>query len=171
MGLSNRQRVFIEEYLTCWIASEAARRAGYANSKVAGSRLLSNDNLRAAIRARIDEKAMTADEVLTRLAEHARGDMGDFMDINSMSFGLNLVKAKELGLTRLIHKIKQRTTTIIHKDGEEEEHNTIELELYDAQAALVQLGKHHELFTDNTDITSGGQQIKVVGIGFDTDEI
>jgi phage terminase small subunit len=171
MALSNRQRVFIEEYLKCWVGSEAARRAGYANERVAAVRLLTKDNIKAIIQERISEKAMTADEVLTRLAEHARGDMGDFMDISSMAFGLNLNKANELGLTRLIHKIKQRTVTHIDKEGEEEETNTIEFELYDAQSALVQLGKHHELFTDNTDITSGGQLIKVIGIGINTDAL
>lgn len=162
--MRNKQKVFILEYVRDFNATQAAIRAGYSPKTAysIGQENLRKPEIAAAIRARIDEKAMTADEVLTRLAEHARGDMGDFMDISSMAFGLNLNKAKELGLTRLIHKIKQRTVTHIDKDGEEEETNTIEFELYDAQSALAHLGRHHELFTDKTDITSGGEPIKTL---------
>ncbi len=168
MSLSNRQHVFIEEYLNCWNASEAARRAGYkSRANTAGERLLSNVDIQQAIQTRIDEKAMSADEVLTRLAHHARGSMEDFLDVNTLSFDLSLPQAKERGMLDLIKKIKQRTVTTISKDGEEREENFIELELYDAQAALVQIGRHHKLFTDNTDITSQGDKIIVTLMGKD----
>ena len=81
--------------------------------------------------------------------------MGDFMDIGSMAFSLDLNKAKELGLTRLIKKVRQKTVTTVAKDGTEEETNTIEIELYDAQAALVQLGKHLDIFKDGLDPKDG----------------
>jgi phage terminase small subunit len=155
MPQNNRRQVFIEEYLKCWNATEAARRVGYANPNMAGPRLILKDSIKAIIQHRIDEKAMGANEVLQRLAQHARGDMGDFMDISLMSFCLDLNKAKELGLTHLIKKVRQKTVTTVAKDGTEEETNTIEIELYDAQAALVQLGRHHELFTDNTKLNDG----------------
>lgn len=157
MALNNRQRVFVEEYLTCWNGAEASRRAGYKGKpNVIGARLLADVSIKAAIEARIAEKAMSADEVLLRLASQARGDIGDFMDIESMSFDLSLAKAKELGLTHLIKKVKQRTVTTV-KGEEEQETNIIELELYDAQAALVQIGRHHKLFTDNTEVKLDGQ--------------
>ena len=161
MGLTDRRRVFIEEYLQCWNATEAARRAGFSHPNKQGPRLLVNVGIQAAKEARIAEKAMSADEVLLRLADQARGDIGDFMDIESMSFDLNLQKAKEKGLTHLIKKAKQRTVTTVDKSGEETETNVIELELYDSQGALVQLGRHHKLFTDNTDLTSNGKTILV----------
>ena len=150
MTISNKQRVFIEEYLTCWNASEAAKRAGYAHANHQATRLLSNVGIQEEIKRRIDEKAMSADEVLLRLADMARGDIGDFMDIESMSFDLDLKKAKEKGLTHLIKKARQRTVTSSKAQGqEEEETNIIELELYDAQAALVTLGKHLGVFKED----------------------
>lgn len=164
MGLTNKQRVFVEEYLRCWNATEAALVAGYADrsARQQGSRLLTNDDIAAEIKLRVAEKAMTADEVLIRLAQHARGDMGDFLDISSMSFQVDLSGAVEKKLTHLIKKVKQRTTTTIRNDEETETHD-IEIELYDAQSALVQLGRVHGLFTDKSDMNlSGPVTFKVI---------
>ena len=170
MGFTKKQRVFIEEYLQCWNAAEAARRAGYSKrtARTQGSKLLTNVDISAEIENRIAEMAMSADEVLLRLGDMARGDIGEFMDIESMSFNLALEKAKELGLTHLIKKVKQRTTITQKKDGDEEENHWIELELHDSQSALVHLGKHHKLFTDKTEITGkDGNAIRVTLIDND----
>ena len=133
MGLTNKRRAFIEEYLRCWNATEAARRAGYANPRVMGSRLTKVDKIKTEIDHRITEKAMSANEVITRLAEQARGDIADSLKIDGNFVMVDMEKMKELGLTHLIKKFKQT------KQG-------IEVEFYDAQAALVHLGKHHGLF-------------------------
>ena len=160
-----KQRAFVEEYLRLWNATEAARQAGYAHPNTQGPRLLLDVGIQKIVRARIDEKAMSADEVLQRLAEHARGDMGDFLDIGSMAFSIDLQKAKELNLTHLIKKVRQHTTTTLSKDGVETETSTIEIELYDSQAAMVWLGKHHKQFAERMELTgeNGGELIlKVV---------
>ena len=104
MGLTKKQRVFIEEYLQCWNATEAAKRAGYSKRTAysQGQRLLKKAETSQAISKRISEKAMSADEVLIRLGQMARSDIGEFMDIGSMSFMVSLQTAKELGLTHLI---------------------------------------------------------------------
>ena len=154
MGFTKKQRVFVEEYLQCWNAAEAARRAGYSErtARTQGSKLLTKVDIQEEISKRIAEKAMSADEVLLRLGDMARGDIGEFMDISSIGFNVSLETAKELGLTHLIKKVKQRTTITQKKDGDEEENHWIELELHDAQAALVHLGRVHKLFTDKIDI-------------------
>jgi phage terminase small subunit len=160
-GLSNKRRAFVVQYLKDFNATQAAIRAGYSPKTAysIGQRLLNFVEVAEAIKIGIAEHSMGADEVLLRLAEHARGDMGDFLDISSVSFQIDLNKAKELGLTHLIKKVKQKTTIVSSKNGEDVETDQIEIELYDAQAALVQLGKHHGLFIDRTDITSGGEKI------------
>lgn len=68
MGLSNKRRAFVEEYLKCWNATEAARRAGYSERTAdrQGSYLLSLVEIQAYVQRRIREKAMGADEVLLR---------------------------------------------------------------------------------------------------------
>lgn len=149
-GLSPKQRAFVEAYLTTWNATEAARQAGYSerSNRSIGSENLTKPNIRAVIEKRLDEKTMQTDEILARLTEHARGDMGDFLDIGSMGFSVDLNRAKEQGITRLIKKVKMRTTTTLSKEGVETETHDIEIELYDAHAALVDLGRHRKLFTD-----------------------
>jgi len=71
--LTNKRIAFVEHYLACWNASEAARRAGYAH-RTEGSRLLSNADVQAYVKLRLADMQMTADEVLNRLANHARDD-------------------------------------------------------------------------------------------------
>ena len=156
--------MFVEEYIQCWNATEAAKRAGYSEktARTQGSKLLTIVDIQKAIERRISEKAMSADEVLLRLGDMARGDFGDFVDIESMSFSMALQKAKELGLTHLIKKVKQRTTMTLKKDGDAEEVHWFEVELHDSQAALVHLGKHHKLFTDKVEHTGkDGNPLKV----------
>lgn len=72
MSLTNKRRVFVEEYLRCWNASEAARRAEYKCPRMAGSRLMTNDDIQTYIQVRLADLVMCANEVLTRLAGIAR---------------------------------------------------------------------------------------------------
>lgn len=163
MGLSKKRRVFVEEYLKDFNGTQAAIRAGYSENgaRSTASRLLTIDNISEAVEAGIEERAMSANEVLQRLASMARGDMGDFLDVNSMGiFNLDLAKAKELGLLHLVKKVKDRSvmTMKMGADGvevETETHN-FEVELHDAQAALVHLGRHHKLFTDRSEVVTEG---------------
>lgn len=157
MALSRKQTVFINEYLRDFNATQAAIRAGYSSrsAHAIGHENLTKPEIAEAIQERIAEKSMPADEVLLRLADMARGDMGDFVDITSMGYNLNLRKAQELGLTHLIKKIKQKTTTFLGKkaDDEDREVHEVEIELYSAQEALALLGKHHKLFIDRRELT------------------
>lgn len=148
MSLTHKRRVFIEEYLRCWNATEAARQAGYAHPGSQGHSLLKIIEIDAEIKQRISEKAMSANEVVTRLAEHARGDIANGLKIDGTFTMVDITKLKELGLTHLIKKFKQTKTGV-------------ELEFYDAQAALVHLGKVHGLFVDRQEVASD-VTIKVV---------
>jgi hypothetical protein len=114
-----------------------------------GHRLLKNVEIEAAISQRISEAAMSADEVLTRLADHARGDFANALVIDENYAGLDLQQLKDLGLTHLIKKFSQT------KNG------TV-LEFYDAQAALVHLGRHHGLFVDRHQEIKEGDALTVV---------
>lgn len=156
MALSAKRRVFIEEYLRCWNASEAARRAEYAYPGREGYRLLKNAEIQQAIQDRLDELKMEADEVLVRLAEQARADIGPYLQQAGDGYEVDLEALKKAGLTHLIKKLSY------DKDGNQR------LELYDAQAALVQLGRAHGLFTDRVDVTSQGEKLKTyVGVSPD----
>ncbi len=140
-GLTDKQRVFIEEYLVCWNASEAARRAGYSSptAKQMGAENLSKPVIRQAIDRRLAEKRMSADEVLARLSEQAGADMDEFLSKRGRGVGLDLAKAKAAGK---LHLVKRYSKT---RQG-------VSIELYDAQAALVQLGRYHKLFTERVEV-------------------
>jgi len=168
MALTNKQKVFVEEYLLDFNATQAALRAGYSSrtARSIGGENLTKPDISEAIQARIDDKAMKADEVLLRLAQMARGDLGDFMDISQMGYNLNLYDAKEAGITHLIKKVKQKTTTFLAKSESQEDREVteLEIELYDAQAALVQLGRHHILFTDKQEVDVKSKSILIATI-------
>lgn len=145
--MTEKEQVWLNEYLKCWNATEAARRAAYKWPEKQGPQKL--QKFADVIAQRIEEKAMSADEVLTRLADHARSDFGDALVIDQNYTGLDLQQLKDLGLTHLIKKFSQT------KNG------TV-LEFYDAQAALVHLGRHHGLFVDRHQEIKDGDALTVV---------
>ena len=133
--LTGKQRLFVEAYLECWNATEAARRAEYqGNENTLGSvgwENMQKPAIAAAISRRLSEKAMSADEVLMRLANMARGDISEFIQ----DYGAIDWKAvKEKG-----HLVKK----VSHTQGKQSS-----IELYDAQAALEKIGRGHGLFVD-----------------------
>lgn len=158
-GLTARQANFVNEYLIWFNATKAAKLAGYTGNNntlaVTGYELLRNPKISEAISRRLSESAMTSDEVLMRLADQARGDMGIFLAKDGDRLTIDLVGVKAAGKAHLIKRITQTTRRRTTKDATEEEATT-SLELYDAQAALVQIGKHHKLFTDKLEVENNG---------------
>lgn len=117
---------------------------------------MKNDDIRKAIEERLAQLAMSKHEVLARLTDQARGDMGDFANVKS---------ARSLAShpnSNLIKKFKRTITTTTTGKNDAQETITeekIELELYDAQDAMIQIGRYHKMFTDNMDMTSGGDKL------------
>lgn len=136
--LRAKQVAFVEQYLTCWNATEAAKRAGYSarSARSIGSENLTKPDIRAMIDKRLKDLGMGADEVLARLSDMASSTMADFIKpTKSGSATLDLVKAAKADKLHLIKKFR------VGIEG-------VSIELYDSQAALVQLGRHHALFVD-----------------------
>lgn len=127
----------MEAYLRTFNASESAREAGYKNAGTTGWRVLRRCQEKGFFSKELDKRAMPANEVLARLTEQAKGDIADIVRItdDGRVSVYDLQELQSMGLSRLIKSIKQT------KDG-------LQVELYDAQAALVQLGRAHGLFID-----------------------
>jgi phage terminase small subunit len=163
--LTIRNRRFIDEYLRLFNVTQSAINAGYSEKTAysIGWELLRKPEIKEEIDRRLDEVRLGKPEVLRLLSDIAHGDMGEFLDIGSMGFSLDLQGAKEKGMTKLIKKVKQKTTTFLAKKESEEDREVheIEIELYDAQGALVTLGKHHGLLTEKLDVTSLGKEISL----------
>lgn len=143
MTLSNKQRVFIDEYLICLNASEAARRAGYnGKSNVVGSQLLANLSISEEVTRLLKERHLSADAVLARLGDMGRADIADFTGLERLS---DLSKEEYKGKTHVIKRFKRRVYRPKNSDPFEE----IELELYPADVNLERVGKAHGLFNND----------------------
>ena len=66
MGLTNRRKIFVEEYLKTWNASEAARRAGYKHPGSQGHALLKVPEVAEAIEQNLSELKATRPDVAIR---------------------------------------------------------------------------------------------------------
>jgi phage terminase small subunit len=139
-GLSTKQQLFVAFYCETWNATEAARRAGYKDPEQAGYENKRKQEVAAAIEEHI-AAIMPAGEVLQLLADQARSTMEDFIDVDTNT--LDLQKAAQAKKLHLIKKFTRADT---------ETSSRVSVELYDAQAALVHLGKHHGLFKEVIDV-------------------
>src|SRR5262245_60651131 len=136
MALSPKHRKFCEEYLRLWNATDAylaaypktSREAARAN----GARLIANDSVAKEIQRRVDEQAMGANEVLTRMGAQARAEYSAYLMANGE---VDLARLLADGKGHLIKGTKPTQWGLV-------------VEFYDAQSALVTLGKHHKLWTD-----------------------
>lgn len=148
MSLSNKQQAFVNEYLVDFNATQAAIRAGYSErtARAQGSRLLTNVDVSEEIQRRVNEHAMTANEVLLRLADVARGSIGEFMEFRGgMLPTLNLSQAQDK-----LHLVKQ---------FKYDSNGLPVIEMYSSYDALVQIGRAHGLFTDRSEVEHSGELI------------
>jgi phage terminase small subunit len=142
MALNTRQLLFVEHYLKLNNATQAAIAAGYSakTAKQIGSKLLTNVDITSRISERVETKLasvqMDADEVLDRMAAIARGNIGMLLNRSSADAAIDL-SAPDAPL----HLVKRIKTKRSDKFGDE-----IEVEMYDAQSALVTIGKHWRLW-------------------------
>lgn len=169
MALTKKQKVFLDHYLVCWNAAEAARRAGYsaASARSIGSENLTKPDIADAIRAHMQDLHMTADEVLMRLAEQSRGDVGEFL-------GLPVKNLRQHPRSHLLRSVKQKVSTVYFgKDAEgndlKEVTETVEFEMYDSQAATVQIGRHLKLFTDRIETIDWRKEMEAAGLNPDAE--
>jgi phage terminase small subunit len=161
--LSKKHARVLDEYLLCFNQTAAYRKVypktTYESAKTLSSNLFTNVDFSAHVAARLEEAHMSADEALQRIAEIARGDIGDFMAINSMGFELDLEAAREAQKTGVIKRVRQ---TVITVNGEKEDKETIttDIELHDKLSALRDILKMHNKFTERVDVTNSDGSLK-----------
>jgi len=140
--------MFIAEYLIDFNATQAAIRAGYSlkTAGAIGAENLTKPIISNEIERHLKDRAMSASEVLERIANIARGSAADFLTIDEWGHtSLDLPRMESEGKLHLIKKYK------VTKQG------GTEVELYDAQGALTQLGKAHGLFIDRSKVEVSGE--------------
>lgn len=147
--LSDKQRLWIEFYCgeSRCNATDAARRAGYADPEVAGWRLKQNWAIMREVEQVLTSRTLSSVEVLARLTQHANGTLAHFLtpfgtiDLNTPEAQANLHLLKKV-------KVTHRTGG---KDSDRWSETTTEIELHDPQAALMQLGKFHTVFDERNE--------------------
>jgi hypothetical protein len=132
-AVSLKRELFVLHYLGSanGNATEAARRAGYRHPRMAGSRLLTKADIRAAIEAKLTGLVMSQDEVLVRMAKLATGDISDFLVIDNGRWKVDVKQLKRLG-----YMVKRIRAT---KDGPE-------LEMESKFNALVKIGEYYGMW-------------------------
>lgn len=94
MGLTVKQRRFIDSYLEHFNATRAARDAGYSEKSAhhIGWENLRKPDIAEVIKQRLEADAMSAEEALHRLARVARGEFGGGFKITTSE----MIRALEL---------------------------------------------------------------------------
>ncbi len=173
--MTAKEQLFIDYYLgrANYNASKAARLAGYSlrTAAVIGWENLQKPLIQAAIQKRIAEAAMGADEVLARLADHARASLDDFLAEDG---SLDLAAAREAGK---MHLLREYACEEVREAGADDELPSMvrkqRIKVVDAQAALVTLGRHHKLWVDRQELTgeAGGPVALKVIKGVDPEKV
>lgn len=138
--LTGLQWAFVNEYLVDFNGTRACERAGYEGNDnvwaVQAYHNLRNHKIRQAIQERLRTRVMTADEVLSRLADVARFDPSAyFIKKRSKVFiSLDAIQADGMG-----HVIKE---IAYDRKG----HLVVKFD--DRQSALLNIGKQYGLFFD-----------------------
>lgn len=155
-NLTDKQRAFVNFYMTNGFnATQAAIAAGYSEdtARNIGYQNVTKLHIRAELQRLMSEFVMPAEEVLSRLTEHARGDLGDVWD--EATGRVDWAAARALGKTGIIKRLKSKTTRIsrgVGDNAEEVETFEDEIELHNPQVALQLLGKYHGHFGDKLKI-------------------
>lgn len=154
MTLSTQRKVFVEEYLSCWNATEAARKAEYKHPNKMGPRLIKDPEIQTEIQSRLSEKVMSANEVLIRLSEIGRYDASKYfcikkkteiaktiagdipIEIEVPSIDIDQVIADGFGaMIKSVKRTKYGDVVVFH----------------DQEKIWELLGKHHGLFVERTE--------------------
>lgn len=158
--LTPKQKAFADFYCgqSRGNATDAARRAGYADPEVSGWQNKQKVAVSGEITRILQSRTLGGEEVLERLTQHANGTLSHFIYTSGDVATLDLSTEDAQANLHLLKKVKTKRRTG-GKDDEKWEEIETEIELHDPQAALVHLGRFHKLFTDKQDITSAGQPI------------
>jgi len=166
--LKPKHKAFVDAYFRLAMNAtdayaEAYPKASRETARRNGSTLLTNTDIRSEIDRIFSEQVMSPSEVLKRLSDMGKANLLPFIRITDEGFTyFDFSHPDAKNYFHLIKKIKTKRTRRVEGKGENAEvweDEWVEVELHDAQAALEKIGKHHHLFRDEIDLTSGGKEV------------
>ena len=141
--LTQRERLFVLEYVNCWNIRKAALRTGLspATARVYGYTMMKRPAVQQAIQEFLETRITSAAMVVDRLVEIATGDFTEFLthDPERNRVTVDLAKAYREGATGLIKKIRMTK-------------GSVEVELHDPLKALELLARHLGMLNDRQTI-------------------
>lgn len=153
--LTDKQRLFVDEYLVDLNATQAAIRAGYSTdtARSIGSENLSKPDIQEFIAERMKDREnrtqITQDKVLKELAKLAFFDIRKIYDDSG-----NLIPITELDDDSAAAIVGIDVVEVKVGDSENREvEYTKKLKLADKRASLVDIGKHLGMFGDKVTAT------------------
>lgn len=156
--LSDKQARFVDEYLVDLNAAQAAIRAGYAkaSARQQGNRLLTNDDIAAAIAEKQEQRGertqITADRVLQELARIGLSDLR-----GAFTPGGALLPPEywpeDLAASIASVEVVTKPSGEIDEDGNKIIERVHKLRLWDKNSALEKIGKHLGMFVERHEHT------------------
>jgi len=148
--LTAKQEAFVREFLVDLNATQSAIRAGYApkDANVQGPRLLEHRGVQASIaeaqREKIERNKLTQDEVISELRAIAHARLPEFLEKDGTGYTLKDLNTLSDEQKSAIAEL----SPVFSKNGE----LRYRIKLHDKQGALVSLGRHLGMFTDNLNV-------------------
>lgn len=161
--LTEKQKVFCQEYLVDLNATRAAARAGYRTPRRQGSNLIGLPNVQIEVRRLMDERArrtgITADQVLQELVMIARVNPAD-----AFSEDGRILPPREMPeeIQRAIATLEVREIYDRRGPNRVATGQAKRLRFWDKIRALELLGKHLGLFSEKLEVTGRDQGPVVV---------
>lgn len=159
----NQTRAYLKVHPIRESISEDEKRKKYDVARTSASKEFAKPNIKAEIKYRLQEATMSAPEILKRYTDIARGSIKSFVRVAEDGFVyFDLSQPEAQANMHLIKKMETKRERKIEGTGEnaeEWEGEWVKVELHDAPSALLQLGRHYSLFTDKTDLTTGGKPL------------
>jgi phage terminase small subunit len=139
---TDKEKLFVAFYVLCLNGAEAARRAEYpANSaRQAAHELLTKPYIRAEVDRRLQERIMSANDVLARWSAVADADISPYLKKSRGKLHVDVEALKRDGLGFLIKSVKNT------KFGQN-------IEFRDPDSALEKMGKVHRLLVERQELT------------------
>jgi len=152
----NRTRAYMKVY----------PKSSYDAARSSASYILTKPNIKAEVRRRLEEEAMSAEEAIARLARIARGSMLPFLKKGPDGFiymNLNDPEAERyMFLVKEMEAKRQRRIVGSGETAEEWEDEWVKVKLYSSYEANIDILKLHGKFTKKVDLTTGGNPLPAV---------
>lgn len=150
--LTNKQRIFVNEYLIDLNATQAAIRAGYSEKTAAeiGYEYLRKPQIAKAVQEamdkRVDKLEITSERVLAEIAKMAFFDVRKLFDADGAPIHITSLDDETAAAIAGLDVVTTGNQDIGFA-------NVLKIKLADKSKNLELLGRHLKLFTDKTEIT------------------